>query len=269
MKKMKVTVFVAIASVICLFAMSSCATKSITSSDLAGVWELKTINGVDTKTEFEGPVPTIEFNFTDGQVSGSGGCNRYFGAFTLNEKNEFSAPQLASTMMACMHKNAEDKFLENLAHTGLVLSFNKEILTFKKDNSIVLEFVKGTTLAQGQNVGVQPVKNETLKGTWTLTQNATNDVSVLYTEKVPTITFEDGKVNGFAGCNTYRGTYQLEDNTITFSPLMTTRMACPNMDGETKFTTALTSPLQATINGNTLSLLQKGDLIFEFTKEVE
>ena len=41
-----------------------------------------------------------------------------------------------------------------------------------------------------------------------------------------TAQFEDGRVYGSSGCNTYRGTYALDGNQITFGPLATTRMAC-------------------------------------------
>lgn len=265
MKKIKSISFVIIAACIGLASTSCCGIKALTDAELAGVWQLKTIGGVDAKTEFEGPIPTIEFNFENGQVAGSAGCNRYFGAFTLSEKNEFSAPELGSTMMMCAHKNAEEKFLNDIAQNGLVLSLKDNTLTFKKDKNTIFEFEKGAP-KETQSADIQPVKEETLKGMWTLSANEAGNINTLYAEKKPTITFEDGKVNGFAGCNTYRGTYQLTDNTIAFSPLMMTRMACPDMEGETQFTKALTSPLQATINGNTLRLMQNGKLILEFTK---
>jgi len=39
-------------------------------------------------------------------------------------------------------------------------------------------------------------------------------------------TFEDGQVNGSAGCNTYFGSYQVSGDTIKVSDIAITEMAC-------------------------------------------
>lgn len=46
-----------------------------------------------------------------------------------------------------------------------------------------------------------------------------------------TATFEGGQVKGSSGCNSYSGSYQVEGGKISFSPLMSTLMACPDPDG--------------------------------------
>jgi len=50
-----------------------------------------------------------------------------------------------------------------------------------------------------------------------------------------------GDVGGRGGCNTYRGSYTLEGDSLTFGPLAATRMACPEpqMDAENRFLAAL------------------------------
>lgn len=42
----------------------------------------------------------LDVSFDDGNVSVQGGCNRLFGAYSI-EDGRLRAPQLASTMMAC------------------------------------------------------------------------------------------------------------------------------------------------------------------------
>ena len=43
----------------------------------------------------------------------------------------------------------------------------------------------------------------------------------------PTIRFgEDGRVSGYGGCNQFNGGYTLDGETVTFSPIMMTMMAC-------------------------------------------
>jgi putative lipoprotein len=59
----------------------------------------------------------------------------------------------------------------------------------------------------------------------------------------PTLMFDAaGNVSGSAGCNTYTGTATLDGSSISFGPLGSTRMACPDPDvmaQETAFLTAL------------------------------
>jgi heat shock protein HslJ len=58
----------------------------------------------------------------------------------------------------------------------------------------------------------------------------------------PTLEFrEDGSAGGMSGCNSYNGTYTVDGNTITFGPLISTKMACeqPQMTMETAYLAAL------------------------------
>jgi heat shock protein HslJ len=46
-----------------------------------------------------------------------------------------------------------------------------------------------------------------------------------------TATFEDGQVRGSAGCNSYGGSYQVSDDTITVGAIAITEMACLEPEG--------------------------------------
>jgi heat shock protein HslJ len=48
------------------------------------------------------------------------------------------------------------------------------------------------------------------------------------------IQFAEKDVSGFSGCNRFRGTYTYADGKLTFSPLASTRMACPPEQMETE-----------------------------------
>ena len=53
-----------------------------------------------------------------------------------------------------------------------------------------------------------------------------------------TISFEDGRVTGFSGCNSYGSEYQVNGSKITFEIFESTLMACADpamMDQETAF----------------------------------
>ena len=45
-------------------------------------------------------------------------------------------------------------------------------------------------------------------------------------DAVPTLTLADGSANGFGGCNTFGGAYELDGDSITIGPLASTMMAC-------------------------------------------
>lgn len=66
------------------------------------------------------------------------------------------------------------------------------------------------------------------------------------------------KVSGSGGCNRITGSYQAHDSTLRFGPLVTTRMACPGMQTETKFLHALEGTRRYRISGRTLDLLDGG-----------
>lgn len=63
------------------------------------------------------------------------------------------------------------------------------------------------------------------------------------------------RASGFAGCNRFNGTYQLDAQEISFGPLMATRMACPTgLQSETKFLDAMRTVTTFAIMDDTLTL---------------
>ena len=65
----------------------------------------------------------------------------------------------------------------------------------------------------------------------------------------------DGKMSASAGCNNMMGTYKLDGPTgISFGPVASTRMACPDMESEQAFSAMLSEVNTYAINGNQLML---------------
>lgn len=66
----------------------------------------------------------------------------------------------------------------------------------------------------------------------------------------------DGAVSGSGGCNRFRGRAELGAGTIAFSPLASTRMACPGpaMEQEGRFFAALAAARRFRIEGGRLVL---------------
>lgn len=66
---------------------------------------------------------------------------------------------------------------------------------------------------------------------------------------------ENSMVVGNGGCNSFNGTYVLsEENRIKFSQLISTKMACLNLEIENEYFKALGSADNYTIKGDTLTL---------------
>jgi len=191
---------------------------------------------------------TAEFG-PDGQMGGSGGCNRYFASYTVDGGN-LTIGQAGSTMMACEPvaiMEQEAAFLAALGSTAtwqidgnmlhLINAAGERIITFEASQPASLT---GTTwTATGYNNGREAV------------------VSLVADTTITAIFGEDGSLNGSAGCNNYMTTYTLDGANITIQPAATTRKMCPGegvMEQETQFLTALTTAATWRIDGETLEL---------------
>jgi heat shock protein HslJ len=62
-------------------------------------------------------------------------------------------------------------------------------------------------------------------------------------------------VTGSGGCNRITGSYQSSDSTLRFGALITTKMACPSLQTETKFLRALAATRRYRINDRMLELM--------------
>lgn len=244
--------------------MQGCSTtKQATQNDLDGHWVLKTLNGKDAKSLFERNLPTLKFDFKEKIVSGTGGCNRYTGRFVMIN-NLLSTPNIASTRMMCIFPNAESEFFAVFEKDNR-LTIKDGILRFQDGSKVVMEFVRGEE---------EPAfTSQQLAGTWKLTKIENQTVTEVFQgdgARIPDMTFdlENRKITGLAGCNRFNTTYILTDNIINISPAVTTRMACPNLQGEAKFLQNLRGELQISMpDSSTLRLVKDNEVVLEFKKE--
>lgn len=67
---------------------------------------------------------------------------------------------------------------------------------------------------------------------------------------------EKNAVNGFSGCNTFRGAYEVNDNSLRFKNMASTLMAClpAGSDTERNFLSAIKAASTQHISGETLEL---------------
>jgi heat shock protein HslJ len=91
---------------------------------------------------------------------------------------------------------------------------------------------------------------------WVLRQVAGQPVNVPDDTNEPYLVLRaDGSAEGNGACNRFRGKYFTEQaGELKFSPLLSTRMACPALATETAFTAALQRSQTYRISGDTLGL---------------
>ncbi|WPP51367.1 copper resistance protein NlpE N-terminal domain-containing protein [Catalinimonas niigatensis] len=92
---------------------------------------------------------------------------------------------------------------------------------------------------------------------WKLVELMGQQVDITVNNKEPFIMLSsaDKRVQGNGGCNTIAGIYTFkEGNRVTFSQMISTRMACPNMEIESQLLNALETADNYSLNGNQLTL---------------
>lgn len=179
-------------------------------------WTAVAIDGAPTLV---GAKPTLTFA-QDGTVSGNAGCNQYSASFRTDGAT-IAIGQVRSTLMGCDgDRNAQEAaFLGGLQGATSWQQADDGNLILDG----VVEIVAGPGVAEGPP-GDEPRVD--LRGTdWTLAEmGGTADFARL----VPNLEFgADGTVSGFAGCNTFTGTYTVTGGELTLGPLATTKIGCP------------------------------------------
>lgn len=84
------------------------------------------------------------------------------------------------------------------------------------------------------------------------------------------LTFDAEEAYGTSGCNSYRGSYTVDGDGLTFGPLAATQMACeqPLMDLESHYLVALGDVSGFEVTAGEALVLTGGDTTLSFTAEV-
>ncbi len=241
------------AGMMILAACASLGSQAGGGGDLTGkVWALTELMG---KPPAAGVGISAQFS-ADGMVSGSAGCNRYSGTYTVSGNSiTFSSP-MATTMMMCDESimEQESAYLKALG----------EAKTYAvKGDQLTLTGVDKTSLV------IYKAQSQDLSGTsWEVTgyNNGKQAVTGTLTGTNLTADFgKDGNLSGNAGCNTYSGAYKVNGDQITIGPLASTMMACSEpagvMEQEAQYLAALQSAATYQIEGNVLQLRTKEDAL--------
>jgi len=74
----------------------------------------------------------------------------------------------------------------------------------------------------------------------------------------------DFRITGFGSCNTFSGSWAMEEDLLIIGPLAATKMSCPRMDIEYLMTTALNGTVVTDIEGDKLTLYGNDGIELQF-----
>lgn len=249
---------------LCALALGACGDDDGSSSsepaaagELIGTqWTLDTASlGVA-----EGESVNSFIRFDRKRVSGSDGCNQLTGDYEADgSKLTFGA--LAGTQMACIGPADE---VARRVNAALVLvegyAIDGDTLSLSGDGGDPLLSYSAST------PGVE--------GSWEATSLLYDDAirSVLTGTKL-TAKFEtDGKVSGYAGCNSFSGGYTYESGKLEIGPFASTKRACVAPEGAAEQEQGYLAALESAVKiidqvGDRLTLLNaKGQMAVVFKR---
>lgn len=210
-------------------------------------WRLTDLRGLAPGTLPVGP-RAITARLQGGRINGFSGCNQYFGSYSLKQDQLIIAP-LGSSRMACDEASMQ---VESAVLRALAGTF-RPIL---KDDRLTLMSATGEAMLSFKAAPIP--KLEGLRLNITGFNNGRQAVVSPLADTTLYISFSDGIVKGFGGCNTFRATYATTDgNRIVVGPVAATRRVCPEkavMQQEQEFLAALKSTTTWTISAALLDM---------------
>lgn len=215
-------------------SMDSIKLKKHLQTQLRGedfVWEVYQIG--DKKFQSSDSRPNMSFKIDEWSVSGSSGCNRYFGSFSSEGLGEIRFSQMGATMMACPDMDIEQEFLQALEHvrTYAVEESGQQIKLLLSDSTM-------TPIIYLEGLPSQVNSLDRPSG-WLLDSMGGEKVNKDLAISLQ-VNLSDKRISGKAPCNRYFGTIGLEDSDkISISHIGSTRMACPSLTMESQYLKAL------------------------------
>jgi heat shock protein HslJ len=170
------------------------------------------------------PGSTITLAFEGGSLSANAGCNSMAGRYTL-AGGKLTAPQLASTMMACEQALMDqDAWLAQFLASGPTYTLAGDTLTLTNGTDTLV-------------LGPAPSGADVLESTgWKVTDTVTitnqaNTTAAVDSSLNAWMRFKGEEVAFNNSCNLGGGPVQIGDDTLTFGALRTTLIACEAPSG--------------------------------------
>ena len=233
----------------------------ITSESINGEWVVASANNVHTTGDNR---PYVIFDESTKQVYANNGCNTLNGHYKVNgHKIEFV--NLLSTQRYCTSSEAPHEFDINNAFNNV-----KSIYITEIGNEFYMNFLSDSD----QTLMVLRKSNtDFISGIWKITK--VNDTQCKNKNIELALDLTAMKLHGNVGCNTVNGDILLDaskQNSIMFLDLMTTRMACPDLELESQILLALEKVEKYNKEKNETVLILKdkaGNVVLELTKTTD
>ncbi len=103
--------------------------KTESQMNLTNKWKVIELEGIDKLNEN----PTMNFEDKDHRISGSSGCNNYFGSYKL-DNNKLTFSQMGSTRKMCPDMSIENLFMNNLREVDHYQIKNDRLILFSDDD---------------------------------------------------------------------------------------------------------------------------------------
>lgn len=166
----------------------------------------------------------ITINDETGTISGKNGCNNFNVKYTkLSSKNQIKTDSPMGTLMACDSESMklEQDFSAAITKMKFKIVKKNNTVQFKNaKNKVVMEFSIPTQNQLWSFIG---------KNNWKLI--ALENVGQDYGRASIKFNIAEKKVSGNTGCNNFSGTYETNDDRISFDKIASTRMACIGEEG--------------------------------------
>ncbi|MEJ2447484.1 MAG: META domain-containing protein [Anaerolineales bacterium] len=120
--------------------------------------------------------------------------------------------------------------------------------------------------------GFTPIGQDQLSGTEWVLVSINTDTDLVGSP--PSLVFEGDELSGNASCNIYRGSYQVQGETLSLGPLARTEMYCQDpagvMDQEDRYLEMLAAVDSFTLAGSSLTITGGGNILeFQFRDNIQ
>jgi heat shock protein HslJ len=152
--------------------------------------------------------------FSDANVSGFSGCNRFHGQYLFTDGALEFGP-LAGTMMACADEamELEREVLRRLGSTVRALVDGGSLRLLGADDELLLEFTA--------------VTSDGLLGDWLVNGiHYPEREAIISVRGELAVAITTDAISGNGGCNRFHGSCSVTDHAMAIGPLMSTRMFC-------------------------------------------
>jgi heat shock protein HslJ len=234
-------------------------------SSISGKWLVTKILSDSVPLEVASLDMYAELDSAGGRISGRGACNRFFGSLKISG-SDIQSGALGGTMMACPSLDTEQK-LYSLLQKAEQFKIVGGLLQIEAGKQTLLELipypVKNLQLDEGMAETNTPL--DLYK--WNFLQMVSADSIINLSSLKANISFDSNqKLQGFAGCNRFFGSFSLQpqfnSGSISLGNIGSTRMACPQLSLESQILAGLQSITRYEIRNKTLLLFNHDTQLF-------